>query len=107
MKRLLSIFSIASITTILFANPISAKPITYYGDKGVYNIDYQAGTYRGCLKGKGCIFLGRKYLIPCKGIACETRGWKKGQYVYSIGGENELDVSKNGRTIFSDSLRTK
>lgn len=107
MKRLLFIFSIAPITTIIFANPIWAKPITYYGSKGVYTIDYQAGTYRGCLKSIGCIFLSRKYLIPCKGIACETRGWKKGQYVYSIGGENELDVSKNGRTIFSDYLRAK
>jgi hypothetical protein len=107
MKRLLSIFSIASITTILFANPILAKPITYYGSKGVYTIDSQAGTYRGCIKRSGCIFLGRKYLIPCKGMACETKGWKKGQYIYSIGGENELDVSKNGRTIFSDFLRAK
>jgi hypothetical protein len=104
MKKLLSVFSIASITTILLTNPLLAKPINYRGDKGTYTIDYQAGTYRGCLKSGGCIFLGRKYLVPCKGIACETRAWKKGQYIYAIGSDSELAVSKNGRFIFSDQL---
>jgi hypothetical protein len=104
MKKLLSILSIASITTILCINPLWAKPINYRGEKGTYTIDYQADTYRGCLKSSGCIFLGRKYLVPCKGIECETKAWKKGQYVYATGGENELFVSKNGQLIFHDYL---
>jgi hypothetical protein len=103
MKKLLTIFSIASITTILFTNPLLAEPINYLGEKGTYTIDYQADTYRGCLKSSGCIFLGRKYLIPCKGIECESKGWKKGEYVYAIHGE-ELSGSKNGQLIFTDYL---
>jgi hypothetical protein len=103
MKKLLSIFLIASTTTILFTNPLWAKPINYRGEKGTYTIDYQADTYRGCLKSSECIFLGRKYLIPCKGIECEAKGWKKGEYMYAIHGE-ELSVSKNGQFIFTDYL---
>ena len=108
MRKLLSIFSIASIATILLANAAGAEPITQRGTKGTYTIDLSAGTYRGCLNSGGCISLGRKYLLPCKtskevNYVCEATVWKKGQYKYEVG-EGMIVVSKNGRMIFEDSL---
>ena len=108
MKKLLSIFSSASIATILLANSAGAEPITQRGTKGIYTIDFSAGTYRGCLNSGGCISLGRKYLLPCKAsretsYACEATVWKKGQYSYEVG-EGMIVVTKNGRMIFEDSL---
>ena len=108
MRKLLSIFSIASIATILLANSAGAEPITQRGTKGTYTIDMSAGTYRGCLNSGGCISLGRKYLLACKtseelNNVCEAMVWKKGQYEYEIG-EGMIVVSKNGRMIFEDSL---
>jgi hypothetical protein len=108
MKKLLSIFSIASIATILLANSAGAEPIAQRGAKGIYTIDFSAGTYRGCLNSGGCISLGRKYLVPCKGTketsyVCEATTWKKGQYEYSVG-EGMIVVTKNARIIFEDSL---
>lgn len=108
MKKLLSIFSIASVATILLANSASAEPIAQRGAKGTYTIDLRAGTYRGCLNSGGCISLGRKYLVPCKGTketsyVCEATTWKRGQYEYSVG-EGMIVVTKNNRVIFEDSL---
>jgi hypothetical protein len=108
MKKLLSIFSIASVATILLANSASAEPIAQRGAKGIYTIDLNAGTYRGCLNSGGCISLGRKYLLPCKGTketsyVCEGTVWKKGQYRYEVV-EGMIVVTKNDRIIFEDSL---
>jgi hypothetical protein len=104
LNKFLSIFSIASIATTILVDPAFAKPVVYYGTKGTYTVDYEAGTYRGCLNSGGCITLGRKYLIPCsskKPEYCGGIGWRKGQYQYGID-EGMIVVSKNGQTIFED-----
>ena len=107
MKKLFSIFSIASITTIILANPTWAKPTTYYGNKGTYTIDFKAGTYRGCLNSGGCISLGRKQRIQHtyderKGRAITA--WQNGEYTY-VTLNGTLSVrDKNGIVIFDDFL---
>ncbi len=35
------------------------KPVTYVGSKGQYTVNYEAGTYYGCVNGTGCLYLGR------------------------------------------------
>ena len=80
--------------------PAFAKPMVHYGDKVTYTIDN--GTYRGCLYGGGCIFLGRKYLVKHNDPEYEGIEWKKGEYTYGMG-EGEISVQKNGRLIFHDS----
>jgi hypothetical protein len=99
MIKLLSIFSIASIATMVLIAPAIAKPMVHYGDKGTYTVDN--GTYRGCLYSGGCIFLGRKYLMKNKGPEDEGIAWKKGEYVYSMY-EGYIDVYKNNKLIFHD-----
>jgi hypothetical protein len=104
LNKFLSVLSLASIATTAIVNPAFAKPTVHYGTKGTYTVDYDAGTYRGCLNSGGCISLGRKYLVPCrvrKPDYCEGTIWKKGPYEYSIG-EGTITVSKNGRVIFED-----
>ncbi|WLT38584.1 hypothetical protein NON20_01685 [Synechocystis sp. B12] len=44
--------------SVVYATVAVAVPITYYGQKGEYTVDYEAGTYRGCVYGTGCIKLG-------------------------------------------------
>jgi hypothetical protein len=46
--KFLSIFSLASISMTVI-DPALAKPVVHYGAKGTYTVDYEAGTYRGCL----------------------------------------------------------
>ena len=104
LNKFLSVLSLAAITTTMLVNPALSKPIPHYGEKGTYTIDYDAGTYRGCLNSGGCISLGRKYLVPCKVRKpdyCEGTTWKKGPYENSVG-EGMITVSKNGRVIFED-----
>jgi hypothetical protein len=109
LTKFLSIFSLASIATTILVVPAFGKPVVHYGAKGTYTVDYEAGTYRGCLNSGGCITLGRKYLLPCRAKKpeyCEGTSWKKGQYEYSIG-EGMISVSKNGQSIFEDSASTR
>jgi hypothetical protein len=107
MKKLLAIFSIASITTIILANSAGAEPITYYGKKGTYTIDFKAGTYRGCLNSGGCISLGRKQRIQHtynERSGTAITAWKNGKYTYVIR-NGEIYVSeKNNTVIFDDFL---
>jgi hypothetical protein len=109
LNKLLSIFPLALIATTILIDPAFAKPVVYRGVKGTYTVDYEAGTYRGCLNNGGCITLGRKYLLPCRAKKpeyCEGTSWRKGQYEYSIG-EGMISVSKNGQLIFEDSASTR
>ena len=101
MKKLLSIISLAAISTTAFIAPACAE-FTIRGHKDTYTLN--EGTYRGCLNGGGCVTLGRKYQVPCnspEADACEVVSWKKGQYVYSVHDDN-IYVFKNGRIIFQD-----
>jgi hypothetical protein len=107
MKKLLAIFSIASITTIILANTVEAKPTTYYGKKGTYTIDFKAGTYRGCLNSGGCISLGRKQRIQHtyderKGRAITA--WKNGEYTYVTLNGTISVRDGNAIVIFDDFL---
>jgi hypothetical protein len=107
MKKLLAIFSIASITTIIIANTVEAKPTTYYGNKGTYNIDFKAGTYRGCLNSGGCISLRKKQRIQHtynERTSSSVNVWKNGEYSYVIR-NGELSVRDGaGNVIFDDFL---
>ncbi len=99
--------SLASIITILVAIPALSKPYSFTGRKGVYTTDADRNTYRGCLFSGGCITLGSKYYKPCMNKtepdACEGFTWKRGEYIYFVYDDN-ISVSKNGKTIFSDSV---
>jgi hypothetical protein len=109
LNKFLSIFSLASIATIILIDPAFAKPVVHYGEKGTYTVDYDASTYRGCLNSGDCITLGRKYRLPCKAGKpeyCEVASWKKGPYEYIIGA-GMISVTKNGRIIFEDSASTR
>lgn len=85
---------------ILFGSvslPAKASPKTYKGSKGEYTVDYQAGTYRGCIHNKGCIFLGRdKKFAPSR--------WRNGNYVYAVD-DFRVAVYQNGRLIFQDAFK--
>ncbi len=45
LTKFLSIFSLASISTTIPINPAFAEPVVYYGAKGTYTVDYEAGTW--------------------------------------------------------------
>jgi hypothetical protein len=111
MKKLLSILSLASISTTFLVNSALAEPFTFRGQKGTYTINISAGTYRGCLFSGGCVNLGRKYLVPCvadkDSEACDQMEWKKGQYTYSVfpSDGQTVTVYKNGERIFDDAVR--
>lgn len=68
----------------------------FYGNKGKYTIDYDAGTYYGCVYEKGCLFLGRD-----KKIGDST--WKNGNYTYSVN-DNNIQVHNSGKLIFQDNF---
>lgn len=106
MRKLLSV---VSISTILLATPALAVPYSFSGSKGTYTTDADRGTYRGCLFSGGCITLGRKYFISCEPVnndndSCEGLSWKRGEYTYFVLDGN-IWVSKNGKTIFTDSSK--
>ncbi len=103
LTKFLSIFSLASIATTILVNPAFARPIVHRGDKGTYTVDFEAGTYRGCLRSGGCVFLGRKYLVENNNPESESTAWTKGEYTYAVG-EGEIWVTKNGRIIFEDHM---
>lgn len=103
MQKLFSIISIAFAVTAM-TNPVLAEPLSFRGSKGTYTIDYQKGTYRGCLFRGGCITLGRKQMVACSGDGdlCEVTRWKRGEYEYAVLDGN-IWVRKNDRIIFQDS----
>ena len=103
MQKLLSIISIAFAATVMTI-PVLAEPSSFRGSKGTYTVDFQKGTYRGCLFSGGCITLGRKQMVSCKGDGdqCEVTRWKRGEYEYAVFDGN-IWVRKNDRTIFQDS----
>lgn len=84
------------ITTLSLTLPVLAEPITYYGNKGDYTVDYDAGTYRGCVSNSGCIFLDSNRKV---GIST----WRNGAYTYSVNNDM-VQVYKNGVVIFEDSF---
>jgi hypothetical protein len=77
--------------------PANASPKTYKGNKGEYTVDYQAGTYRGCIYNKGCISLGRdKKSGPSS--------WSNSNYSYAVD-DFRIAVYHNGKLIFEDSFK--
>jgi hypothetical protein len=82
--------------SVVYATVAVAIPITYYGQKGEYTVDYEAGTYRGCVYGTGCIKLGRNRKA---GIST----WKNGDYTYSIN-DDTVEVYLKGKLIFKDTF---
>lgn len=107
MNKIFSFSLFVAILMTVSESPAFAKPTTFYGGKGKYTIDFEAGTYRGCIKGGGCISLRRKHLISScnqnSSYECEITRWKNGGYIYEAGQER-INVIKNGRTVFSDYL---
>ncbi|BFM40782.1 hypothetical protein [Synechocystis sp. LKSZ1] len=87
---------LAFISAIIPVLPALALPVTYYGQKGEYTVDYDAGTYKGCIYQTGCIVLGKNRKV---GIAT----WKNGEYTYSINDE-KVQVYKRGKVIFQDTF---
>ncbi len=87
---------LTGLAIVASAMPALAQPVTYYGSKGEYTVDYQAGTYRGCVYKTGCISLGRNRKV---GVAT----WKNGDTTYSIGG-GVVQVYRKGKVIFQDSF---
>jgi hypothetical protein len=108
MKKLLSILSIACISTSIFVNPAFARPVKLHGNKGIYTIDIAAGTYRACLYKGGCISLGPKNFTcaaePGTDV-CEFSSWRNGPYTYTVFLLDTVTVTKNGREIFRDVLK--
>lgn len=96
--RAKSVFFLSLIFLLSAINlPANASPKTYKGSKGEYTVDYQAGTYRGCVHNKGCIFLGRdKKSGPSS--------WRNGNYVYAVD-DFRVAVYQNGRLIFQDAFK--
>jgi hypothetical protein len=94
MKKATILSSLAML--LVSANAALAEPITYYGSKGEYTVDYEAGTYYGCVRDSGCIFLGRE-----KKVGLST--WRNGEYTYSIN-EITVQVYKKGKVIFQDNI---
>lgn len=90
----LKALSLATFAVIASALPVLGVPMTYYGRKGEYTVDYEAGTYYGCVYGNGCIFLGKE-----RKIGLST--WKNGAYTYSIN-DQTVQVYKNNSVIFQD-----
>jgi tetratricopeptide (TPR) repeat protein len=105
LTKFLSIFSLASISTIIFVVPAIGSPVVFTGSKGTYTIDYEAGTYRGCLDDGGCISLGEKYLVRNLSPDSKRIGWKNGEYKYVLQ-ENQITVYQNSRIIFQDYINS-
>jgi hypothetical protein len=88
---------LSSLAMLLISTSTAfAEPILFRGEKGEYTIDYEAGTYNGCVKGSGCIFLGRDKKI-------DVSTWRNGEYIYSVN-EGVVRVYKRGKVIFEDFL---
>lgn len=91
------IFFLSLFCLFASALPANASLKTYKGNKGEYTVDYQVGTYRGCIYNKGCIFLGRdKKSGPSS--------WGNGNYVYAVD-DFRVSVYHNGNLIFEDSFK--
>ena len=86
----MSIFVTANTLSVM------AAPVTYYGQKGEYTVDWEAGTYKGCVYNTGCIKLGRNRKV---GIST----WKNGDYTYSIN-DYKVEVYRKGKIIFRDTF---
>ncbi|MGB8702176.1 MAG: hypothetical protein WCD18_22395 [Thermosynechococcaceae cyanobacterium] len=100
MKRNEMKFNAVLLTLMLLSAasfPANAEPVRLTGDKGEYTIDFQAGTYKGCVESK-CISLG-----PDQKVGEAT--WKNGEYQYVVG-EEGVFVYKNQTLVFSDRLHT-
>ncbi|WP_009630091.1 hypothetical protein [Synechocystis sp. PCC 7509] len=91
-KALLLALTILGAGAVNF--PVNASPITLKGEQGVYVVDFEAGTYQGCVKRNKCLYLGSKHKIGSK-------TWQNGNYKYEITYEGVV-VTKNGKLIFSD-----
>jgi tetratricopeptide (TPR) repeat protein len=105
LNKFLSIFSIASIAVTILVVPAIGSPVIFNGSKGTYTIDYEAGTYRGCLDDGGCIYLGEKYLIRNLSPDSKRIVWKNGDYKYVLQ-EGQLSVYQNSRIIFQDYINS-
>jgi hypothetical protein len=109
LNKFLSIFSLASIATVVLIAPAIAKPITYRGEKGTYTVDTERHTYRGCLYSGGCISLKKKHWVPCSEsqlrAGCQHISWAKGEYTYRVNADPKVIVYKGGEVIFEDVLR--
>ena len=96
----LSLDSIGNSPTPPISTPPSFEPvpppkqITYYGQKGTYTVDYDAGTYYGCLDDSNCLFLGADQRVS-------HSSWRNGSYLYVVN-SNEVFVEQNGSIIFND-----
>ncbi len=75
-------------------NKKNYNKITFYGYEGQYTVDYEKGTYYGCVKKTGCLFLGKEKKIG-------ESVWKNGTYTYSID-DNIIQVHNHGNLIFQD-----
>jgi hypothetical protein len=93
--KLLSLV-VATIFSVIYAPIVIARPITYYGQKGEYTVNYDAGIYKGCVYDTGCIQLGRNRKV---GIST----WRNGDYTYSINDET-VEVYRKGKLIFKDNF---
>jgi hypothetical protein len=80
--------------SMVYAMIAVASPITYYRQKGEYTVDYEAGTYKGCVYGTRCIKLGRNQKA---GISTS----RNGDYTYSIN-DNTVEVYLKGKLIFKN-----
>jgi tetratricopeptide (TPR) repeat protein len=105
LNKFLSIFSLASIATTILVVPAVGSPVIFSGSKGTYTIDYEAGTYRGCLDDGGCIYLGEKYLIRNLSPDSKRISWRNGEYKYVLQ-ENKISVYQNSRIIFQDYINS-
>ena len=92
MKLKALFLALAMLGTASFS--ASASPVRLQGQKGVYTVDFEAGTYYGCVQGNGCISLD-----PSQRIGPQS--WQNGDYVYKFV-EEGLVVYQNGTLIFSD-----
>ena len=76
--------------------PANAYPKTYTGNKGQYTVDYQAGTYNGCLFKQDCILLGPKQRVG-------PNSWQNDVYTYSVN-DSGVVVYKRNKVIFRDTF---
>ncbi len=78
------------------ASPPKLSKITYRGTKGTYTVDYNKGTYYGCVDNLGCIFLGANKRV-------DNSSWKNGSYLYEVS-PTKVIVYKNGSVIYRDTF---
>jgi hypothetical protein len=84
-----------AVTPIIPSQSIPPKQsVTYYGSKGEYTVNYQAGTYYGCVYGTGCLSLEKEKNIG-------RSSWRNGNYLYLIE-DNSIKVFENNKLIFRD-----